>query len=172
MTRRLIRTWDIRPLPGATVENPRLWRIIGLAQTEYSPFSPFPLSAKERPGDTNFRWDRPGRFDAQGLNFIKPQPSGILQEFVVGSRKVGGAYFQTYTLFDGSKCRTVNSAAVRLSGAHYGELLDAIDSGAYTKQKIRRLCFDVLAGASDDISELPAAPPRGGGVRHKPSPAQ
>jgi len=158
MTRRLVRTWDIQPLKGAIVDNLRLWRIVGLEQTEYSPFSPFPISPKERPGDANFKWDRPGWRDAQGLNPLDGKAFGILQEFVVGNRKVGGAYFQTYTLFDGSKCRTVNSKAIKLSASNYGKLLDAIDGGAYTKMKIRRLGFDVREGASDDTSDVPPSP--------------
>lgn len=154
MTRRLVRTWDIRPLEGASVENLRMWHIVGLEQTEFSPFSPFPVSRGERPGDANFKWDRPGQFDAPGLQFIKLQAFGILQEFVSGNRAAGGAYFQTYTLFDGAKFRTINSRAVQLSKDEYAALLDSVDSGAYTKAYIRKLYW-MPAGQTDAISALP-----------------
>src|SRR3954454_19514283 len=67
MTRRLVRTWDVKPEAHATVDNLRSWHIVGVMQSEFSPFSPFPASSNELPGDANFRLDRPGRFDAPGL---------------------------------------------------------------------------------------------------------
>ncbi|HEV3334589.1 MAG TPA: hypothetical protein VG096_26555 [Bryobacteraceae bacterium] len=165
MSRRLVRTWDIQPLPGATVDNLRMWRIIGLEHKEYMPFSPFPLpDERPVPSDTNFKWDNPGRFDAQGLNSLQPTPFGILQEFLAGNRSAGGAYFQTYTLFDGSQCRTINSTAFKLSAADYGRLLDAIDRGAYTKQFLRRLYF-MPSGSTNDISDLPQQSGADGGTR-------
>ena len=155
MTRRMVRTWDVQPAPHATVENLRMWHIVGLQQSEFSPFAPFPVSPNERPGDANFKWDRPGRFDAPGLQLIKPTPFGILQEFLVGNSTVGGAYYQTYTLFDGDKYRIINSRSVTLSAVEYNALLTLIDSGAYTKSNLRFLYFMPTAG-TDDIGDMRA----------------
>lgn len=156
MTRRLVRTWDVQPAPNATVDNLRLWHIVGLLHSEFSPFSPFPLSANERPGDTNFRLDHPSRHDAPGLQFIQTSPFGILQEFLAGNATVGGAYYQTYTLYDGAKYRILNSRSVTLSAAEYNTLLASIDNGSYTKGSLRLLYF-MPAGATDDIGRVPKA---------------
>lgn len=154
MTRRLVRTWDVQPSAGATVDNLRMWHIVGLLQSEFSPFSPFPLSPNERPGDTNFRLDHPSRQDAPGLQLIQTTPFGILQEFVAGNAGVGGAYYQTYTLFDGSKYRIINSRSMTLSAAEYNRLLASIDNGTYTKGCLRLLYF-MPAGETDAMGEVP-----------------
>ena len=155
MTRRLVRTWDIKPLANATVKDLSKWHIIGLQSSEFSPFSPFPVSFDERPGDTNFKWDRPGACDAPGLQFITRQPFGILQEFLAGNEQVGGAYFQTYTFFDGSEIRIINSRQLTFKAGEYRDLLRLIDSGEYGKKFIRQLYF-MPAGETDDSVALPS----------------
>ena len=154
MTRRLVRTWDLKPLADATVKDLAKWHIVGLESSTYSPFSPFPMSSNETPGDSNFKWDRPGRCDAPGLQFFTWEPFGILQEFLVGNGQVGGAYFQTYTLFDGSEIRIINTRTLTLKAADYRDLLARIDGGAYTKQFIRQLYF-IPAAATDDSVAVP-----------------
>jgi hypothetical protein len=157
MTRRLVRTWDVQPHAGASVDNLRQWHIAGLQHSEFSPFSPFPAATgNKHPGDSNFRLDRPGRRDAPGLQFITREPFGILQEFLAGNTDAGGAYFQTYTLFDGTKYRIINSRSMTLSKAEYRELLNLIDSGAYAKSNARQLYF-MPDAATDDIGDVPAA---------------
>ena len=79
------------PDPSATVENLSQWRIVGLEQSEFSPFA---VSPGEKAAEANFGWDRPGARDAPGLQGIAPnvdQPFGQLQEFLIGNEKVGGA---------------------------------------------------------------------------------
>ena len=157
MTRRLVRHWLIQPLQGATVQNLMNWRIVGLENSEFSPFSPFPVSPSERPATVNFEWDRPGKRDAPGWQgtSVKDPASGQLQEFLIGNAKVGGAYFQTYTLNDGSKIRVINTRVVKLSADEYRKLLQRIDSGDYSKTMSRRLFF-MPAGATSDIQALPS----------------
>ena len=146
-----------QPHAGASVDNLRQWHIAGLQHSEFSPFSPFPAATgNKHPGDSNFRLDRPGRRDAPGLQFITREPFGILQEFLAGNTDAGGAYFQTYTLFDGTKYRIINSRSMTLSKAEYRELLNLIDSGAYAKSNARQLYF-MPDAATDDIGDVPAA---------------
>jgi hypothetical protein len=154
MTRRLVRTWDIQPLKGATVRDLSKWHIVGLQSSEFSPFSPFQLSPNERPGDTTFKLDHPNACDAPGLQFIKRDPFGILQEFLAGNESAGGAYFQTITLFDRAEIRIMNTRSMTLTAAEYRALLKRIDTGDYTKAMIRKLYF-MPSGVTDDITAVP-----------------
>jgi len=156
MTRRLVRYWLVQPQSGATVEDLMRWHIVGLEHTEFSPFSPFPISPGERPAQTNFGWDRPGATDAPGVQGFstRDQPFGQLQEFLVGNEAVGGAYYQIYTLEDSNKIRIITTNEFTFSASRYRELLRLIDSGAYTKSMIRKLLF-MPSGRSSNITPYP-----------------
>lgn len=150
MTGRLVRYWTIQPEPGATVENLSDWRIVGLEHSEFSPFSPFPVSAKERPDQTEFQWDRPGTEDAPGFQDLSGKAnSSQLQEFLVGNEKAGGAYYQIYTLKDGSKYKVTHSKAMTLSASEYRDVLKFIKSGNYAKTMSHKLFFMPAIEPSD-----------------------
>jgi len=162
MTRRLVRYWLVQPQRGATVQNLRQWRIVGLEHSEFSPFSPFPVARNERPAQTNFGWDRPGAKDAPGVQglSVKDKPFGQLQEFLVGNAEVGGAYYQIYTLEDGLNVRVISSRELTFSAREYRELLRMIDSGEYSKTMGRKLLFMPAASASN-ITPYPKTPQTG-----------
>lgn len=153
MTRRLLRSWFIRPDPGASVEKLSQWTIVGLEKTDYTEFR---VSPTESPAQNSFTWDRPGAEDAQGLQgtSVKDEPFGQLQEFLVGNEKVGGAYFQTYVLEDREKIRVINTNEVKFSAKAYRAALTSIDSGEYAKA-MRRKLFLMSRAQTDDIAEYP-----------------
>jgi hypothetical protein len=153
MTRRLVRYWDIRPTPGAVVADLSQWKIIGLKDSDAG--TPLPVGPGQ-PAFWNFIWDRPGSKDAPGMQIIKTdQATGQLQEFLVGNAKVGGAYFQVYTLDDGSNVRVINTRPLTLTATDYREVLRLIDSGEYSKSMGRKLFF-MLGAATDNTTPAPS----------------
>ena len=155
MTRRLVRYWKIKPLPGATVNDLSKWHIVGLENPEFSPFSPF-AAAGELPDEMNFEWDRPSAKDSPGLQgrSVNDEPDGRLQEFLVGNKKVGGAYYQIYTLTDTCKTRVISTRELTLSVTEYGEALQSIDSGDYSRMMSRKLFF-MPRGKESHITPYP-----------------
>lgn len=153
MTRRLVRYWDIRPMPGAVVADLSQWKIVGLKDSDVG--TPLPI-APGQPAFWNFIWDRPGSKDAPGFQLIKTdQSTGQLQEFLVGNAKVGGAYYQVYTLDDCSNVRVITASAMALSADEYRKVLGLIDSGDYPRTMGRRLFFMGGAG-TDNTTPLPS----------------
>ena len=140
-------------MPGAVVADLSQWRIVGLKDSDVG--TPLPIGPGQ-PAFWNFIWDRPGSKDAPGMQIIKTgQAFGQLQEFIVGNAKVGGAYYQVYTLDDGSNIRVINSRAMSLSATHYREVLRLIDSGEYTKSMGRRLFF-MPSATTDNTTPVPS----------------
>jgi RHS repeat-associated protein len=139
MTRRLARHWAVIPDPGATVEDfPRGWHM------------------DPKKAQRTFMFDGPGAVDAPGWQGISvdDEPFGQLQEFLAGNAKVGGVYYQVWTLQDANSVRTINTRAMKLSAEEYREVLKLIDTGAYAKTMKDRVFF-MLRAKTSDITPLP-----------------
>ncbi|WP_309971931.1 hypothetical protein [Variovorax guangxiensis] len=151
MTRRLVRYWFMRPLPGATVDELNKWQVVGLQNFEFFPFA---QSGGEPPAQLNFEWDRPGNKDAPGFQSVSSEAGGQLQEFIVGNKAAGGAYYQIYTLQDSRSTRIITTNALSFSVDEYLEVLRMIDSGEYPRSMSAKLLF-MPAGGTSDITPLP-----------------
>lgn len=151
-TRRLVRYWYIKPMPGAVVSDTGKWQIVGLKD----PDAPLP-TAPGQPAAWNFEWDRPSKKDAPGVQGIsvKDKSFGQLQEFLVGNAKVGGAYYQVYILEDQTGVRVVTSNPVTLSAEDYRTVLKLIDSGEYTRLKKHELLQKNPSPGTDSTTLYP-----------------
>jgi hypothetical protein len=154
MTRRLVRSWYIDPLPNAKVSDLGRWRIVGLNPSDVG--TPLPV-APGQPTYYNFQKDGPGAEDAPGLTglSVKDEPYGQLQEFLAGNERVGGVYYQVYTLEDKVNTRVFSSAPEKLSAKEYREALQLIDSGEYSQTMARKLFFMPKAGGKDETTPYP-----------------
>lgn len=153
MTRRLVRYWYVKPLPGALVSDLGKWQIVGLDSSDV--ISPSCV-APGHPASWNFERDRPGSQDAPGVQGIsvKDKSFGQLQEFLVGNAKVGGAYYQVIVLEDRTNTRVITSNTLTLSAEDYRDVLKRIDSGEYGRTMSRRLFF-MPSTASDQTTPYP-----------------
>jgi len=153
MTRRLVRYWAVKPLPNAVVENLRQWEVVGLDNSEFSPFAP---STGGSPASRSFEWDRSSVEDAPGVQGSSANRNafGQLQEFLVGNPVAGGAYYQVYTLEDANKVRVISTSEHKLSAKDFREVLRLIDSGEYAKTMARKLFFMPRVGA-DSVTPYP-----------------
>jgi len=155
MSRRLVRYWSVQADPNAVVEDLSQWRIVGVENSEFSPFG---ASSGGSPASRSFEWDRSSKEDAPGVQGSSADRShfGQLQEFLVGNPIAGGAYYQIYTLEDATKIRVFSTTELKLSAKEFREALRLIDSGAYAKSMARKL-FLMPRGGADSITPYPKA---------------
>jgi hypothetical protein len=118
--RRLVRTWALRPQPGAKTEDLGKWQLVGPADPARSQLA---ASAGERA-------------------FM---PCGTLQEFIAGDERTGGAYCQIFTLQETPKVRVTTIHETTVAAAEYREVLKRIDRGEYARFMSSRLYF--MSGA-------------------------
>lgn len=72
----------------------------------------------------------------------------------MGNARVGGAYYQVYTLDDGYNVRVLTTNTFSLSAEDYRRVLKQIDSGEYSKVVGNRLFF-MPSGKSDSTTAIP-----------------
>lgn len=114
MTVRRVRYWDIRFAKGATVANEGAWEV-------------------DRSAGATPVWDAPGTEDAPAMNFIS-QPKvtiGDMHEFIAGTPKYGGFYYQVVTMYDPDG--TSRAMVYNLRPIDASQLVDAkrrVDRGA------------------------------------------
>jgi hypothetical protein len=150
MTERFCRGWTISPLrKDATVDNLRQWRIQSLHHTSFIPFSPMPISKREQL-PLSF-WETPSAEDAPGFDTPEGDVFGTLQEFIVGNPKVGGAYYQIYTLSDRNQTRVFSTNALTFTPDGYRKLKQQLKDPAYKKRYLHKLYF-MPTVANDEIT--------------------
>lgn len=168
MSERYIRSWVIAPLTkSASVDNLMQWRIQGLDHNDFNPFSPMRMPNENQPFDF---WETFHRTDAPGFCSPKGDVGGQLQEFVVGSPGVGGAYFQVYALSDKSQIRTITTKALTFDAKGYADLVKALKNPTHRKKFLHKLYYMPDSKETDETSTFPKRVPKLQSVRSKKKP--
>jgi len=126
MTRRWVRYWRVEPKQGTTVMNRGSWDVY-------------------KPNGETFVYDSPSDEDVPGWQacYADSKPAGQIQEFLAGNDKIGGVYFNTWTLQDpDGTTRVMHFNKRKLTANEYKETLKKIWSADYAKKNGSALLFN------------------------------